>query len=685
LSAQVDLNEKTGGLAMIRRITIQNYMSHSDTVIEPAAGLTVLVGPNNCGKSAVVSALETLCNNASGDYMVRHDEKEARITVETDDGDGGHTFVWRRRGKVVSYIVDGREIHRVGRTIPEKLHEFLRLPKVDAGENGDPFDIHFGTQKSPIFLLNEPESRAAVFFASSSDAAILLEMQKRHRNKVKERKNDEKRLRGEIGKLDAELDALEPLKTLATSMALAEGQYQELKKLEDEIQTLAAELEALNRSFVNHQRLTREYECTAPLKPLPYLADTPSIQGLIESLLDAERAVRRGRARQLALCDLGCPPELEDASALSQAVCALANAEENFTRWSIRRTAVKELKTPPELDDVERLESVYRALALEVESHCILEAKATCLNPLREVPGIAEMGPLQTTLLNLESAQLANAAFSRQQRALQYLTPQPDLADSRPLVDLLSLLEGTLKDVDQITGLITATTADMAKLELHVGVADLAGADAWLPGSVERRQGRRKVMAIGFCAVLAALILLFIFGPTWFGRRKTGSSIGADKPVDPPLPLVARVDDNGKTRSLLASGQAADRETPMAQAKREEANKERAKEAEAKKEERKKADAKPEEPKEAEAKELKQHRLSRVRQLLNDADMAHEKGKYLDALLGFGQAAILYPQELAVVQSPEKVRLQFIDALKRYQADVERALREAGEKKTGEK
>src|SRR5262249_51871634 len=156
-------------------------------------------------KSAVVSALETLCNNASGDCMVRHDEKEASVTVETDDG---HTFVWRRR-KTVSYVIDGREIDRLNRDVPEDLHKLLRLPKVDAGENGDPFDIHFGTQKSPIFLLNESKNRAALFFASSSDAAILLEMQRRHRNKVKERKSDEKRLKGEIERLDAELDALE--------------------------------------------------------------------------------------------------------------------------------------------------------------------------------------------------------------------------------------------------------------------------------------------------------------------------------------------------------------------------------------------------------------------------------------------------------------------------------------------
>src|SRR5437762_3190305 len=128
---------------MIRRITLENYMSHAQTVIEPAKCLTVLVGPNNCGKSAVVSALETLCSNATGDYMVRHNEKEARITLETEEG---HSFQWRRRGGAVSYVINGQAIHRVNRGIPEELHKLLRLPKVETGESGEPFDIHFGTQ-----------------------------------------------------------------------------------------------------------------------------------------------------------------------------------------------------------------------------------------------------------------------------------------------------------------------------------------------------------------------------------------------------------------------------------------------------------------------------------------------------------------------------------------------------------
>ncbi len=84
-------------------------------MIEPADGLTVLVGPNNCGKSAVVSALLSVCGETDSNYMVRHGEKLASVTVETDDG---HTIVWRRKKGSASYVIDGVEISRIGRGGP---------------------------------------------------------------------------------------------------------------------------------------------------------------------------------------------------------------------------------------------------------------------------------------------------------------------------------------------------------------------------------------------------------------------------------------------------------------------------------------------------------------------------------------------------------------------------------------
>ena len=135
---------------MITRIELKNFMSHQHTVIEPARGLTVISGPNNCGKSAIVTALQILCYNDESTFVTRHDEKECSITVSTHDG---HEIQWQRnKNKSTKYIIDGQQYDRLGRGgTPDVLHEILGIRRVDC-DNQD-FDVHFGAQKQPVLSL----------------------------------------------------------------------------------------------------------------------------------------------------------------------------------------------------------------------------------------------------------------------------------------------------------------------------------------------------------------------------------------------------------------------------------------------------------------------------------------------------------------------------------------------------
>src|SRR5213075_1989187 len=121
--------------------------------------------------------------------------------VQTSDG---HNIEWRRRNSTQSYVIDGQNFDRLKGKTPDELHQMLRLPMVDAESGGD-FDVHFGMQKSPIFLLNSPGANRARFFASSSDAIQLVAMQKRHKVKLSDRQKEKLRLEAESRKLNEEL------------------------------------------------------------------------------------------------------------------------------------------------------------------------------------------------------------------------------------------------------------------------------------------------------------------------------------------------------------------------------------------------------------------------------------------------------------------------------------------------
>ena len=312
---------------MIRRIILKNYMSHRETVLELAPGLTVLAGPNNCGKSAVVSALQTLCYNEGGGYMVRHEEKCATITVETDDG---HTVTWKRDKGIVSYEIDGEAIHRLKGQPPKKLHQILKLPQVVA-EGGKRFDIHFGTQKAPIFLLNEPGSRAAMFFASASDASKLLKMQELHRDKGRKTRERRTVFSNELQRCERELEALSPVAAAEERLKRVEKKHQEITRVEDHI-------EALQRLLTRWQKLEASSSADAErgralttLKAAPVQHDVAALAHLWVTMTACRQAVE-WEAATVKAAEALKPPQQVVAEVPRYAVC-VPTSRPTSRRW----------------------------------------------------------------------------------------------------------------------------------------------------------------------------------------------------------------------------------------------------------------------------------------------------------------------------------------------------------------
>src|SRR5688572_23525000 len=280
---------------MIRRIVLDNFMSHAHSEFDLAgAGLTVICGPNNCGKSAVVSAIELVCFNTPGDFMVRHDADQAEVTIETDDG---HTLVWRRHTKGgASYVIDGREVHRLGKGgLPDDLHEHLRLPKVEH-DGRAPFDVHIGRQKQPIFLIDD-ESGTAAFFSAASDAQRLLEIQKRHKTKVGEQRAVERTLRGELERLDQQLGALEPLDAMVGALEQLELEHAALCASVNDEQATSALVEKLEEVAARVARQHARAKLLDELRPPPDPPDTVALEHFLDRAWRAARQVEQSQAR----------------------------------------------------------------------------------------------------------------------------------------------------------------------------------------------------------------------------------------------------------------------------------------------------------------------------------------------------------------------------------------------------
>jgi DNA repair exonuclease SbcCD ATPase subunit len=71
----------------IKRLILENFQSHKYSEVDFAAGLNVIVGPSDTGKSAVIRALKwVLYNEPSGDFFIREGETNCSVTIHISDG-----------------------------------------------------------------------------------------------------------------------------------------------------------------------------------------------------------------------------------------------------------------------------------------------------------------------------------------------------------------------------------------------------------------------------------------------------------------------------------------------------------------------------------------------------------------------------------------------------------------------
>ncbi|MEO2015824.1 MAG: AAA family ATPase [Fuerstiella sp.] len=499
---------------MLRRIILENFMSHARTEIDLADGLTVLTGPNNCGKSAVVAALQILATNSRSTHVMRHGEKCCRITVETDDG---HTICWERKKTTVKYTLDGEDIHRVGTSVPDSLHDLLRLDRVEAetGKSKHEYDIHFGEQKAPVFLLGESGSRAASFFASSSDASRLVEMQHRHRLKLRDQKSEAKRLRTEDEKNAVRLKSFEPIDQIADRITEADSSLETIRAAERRIHLLKNLTSGLDRSSTECERLRiqrstlaqldqatttpadleranqaatqlrsavvemsdlqqrrrdcgAQVETLAPLKSVPELHQVDRIRSLIEDL--ASGTQRRDSANEVLDCcsSVTAPPELEPADACRRALDQLAAVSARQRHFNRVSQSLSVLESAPRLSDTNGLQAVISKLADGRRRNQATNSVQAAFIHLRKPPDEIPTDRLCQLVTELTYRQTAVAGSNAGATALAKLTTPAEPIDVNSLTATIEKLNQCLGAVAKAAENVDAARKNTADCETQI-------------------------------------------------------------------------------------------------------------------------------------------------------------------------------------------------------------------------
>jgi exonuclease SbcC len=455
---------------MITRIELTNFMSHKHTVIEPAAGLTVLVGPNNIGKSAIVAALQILCYNENSTYVLRHGERECSVKVITDDG---HTVEWRRKNSP-SYVIDGQTFDRLrGSGLPDELHQVLRLSKVDTSGDAD-IDIHFGSQKSPIFLLGNSAANAARFFASSSDAIRLVQIQKRHKEKLAEAQREKNHLEAESRRLNAELESLEPMVEVDRRLGTAEQAHADLIQNQAWLGQAQEHEAALREQAAVLTRRAAILKAISPLSPPPDLIPIEPIEDLVTTLSVVERKLAESNLQAQALHAIVPPPELVPTDALAELITKTESADSGRSAACARVDAVSQLPEPPPIVDTDPLQKLVGHLETSVIGLAAVADRSAALKSVACPPNLENEAPLRDVVDQLCRGDHHLKRWRQMLASLTNTMSTPVAADTSGMVACVAALEQAATKFRACSETLAAAEVDLesAGADLRARSAD---------------------------------------------------------------------------------------------------------------------------------------------------------------------------------------------------------------------
>lgn len=253
-------------------------------------GFTCVTGPTNIGKSSIVRAVSSAIKNDPVTNEVRFGKRHC--TVELHSKDWG--FVWEKGSGVNRYLIDGEEKHRdkVGAgQIPAVAA--MGFGAVRVGDQNI-FPWH-AEQFEPTFLVRDNGAAVTDFFSEVTRLRVLqdaLGLANRGRSRcmevVRVRQKDVEALSERVLRTDG-LDSLQSveadLRGQADSIAEYESRIADMERIQSEIRSLEASLEAL--SPVSSVRIGEAPDLSVLSAQARMLAE-------LEACADAVRAVRPG-------------------------------------------------------------------------------------------------------------------------------------------------------------------------------------------------------------------------------------------------------------------------------------------------------------------------------------------------------------------------------------------------------
>lgn len=402
----------------IRAIELINVRRHEHTLVPCFPGATAYIGDNNLGKSAaIVTALKTVAYGESDDSMIRHGCTEGRVIIHLE---GKQRLEWSRSTKraptVLFRLYKGEELVAEGRPrarnqAPEWVTDILGVSRVDD------LDLQIGSQKNPVFLLNDSAPRRAQILSVGRESSHLRAYMKKYEELKTQDRETVKAGELTLARLNAKLTYLERVEPLVQELqcqtAQGEQLLADLERLEA-LTKMGARLTALSASV---QVLTAQADVLARIPTPPTLHDTSLLASLATKISRGQLAAAAPAVPDLPVC-----PVLAETSALARLTARIEAGQ-----------VLKALPAVPALPLVPVLADVTRIVALgqRIRTATTALAVAPSLVPIPPVPALHELRVLERVVGQLARSQEASAQALTEslQTQAQFETAQQELLE----------------------------------------------------------------------------------------------------------------------------------------------------------------------------------------------------------------------------------------------------------------
>lgn len=235
----------------IQEVTIEGFQSHVQSTFSLSPGLTVITGPSDAGKTAIIRALRWFAfNEPTGeaflhtirnpDGSIKEAAEQARVAVTFDDG----TIITktRRKGKT-TYTHSGYPTPWEKAEVPPEIKETLGLVKQEYGD----FEtcLNFAFQLDAPFLLSETASVGAKVLGKIAGTEVVDLAISEVNKKTHQTRNEISYEDKQIGEIDVQLTEYLELDDTDKTLTAVEAAFKQLK----DDQTRRSELIALLNAY----------------------------------------------------------------------------------------------------------------------------------------------------------------------------------------------------------------------------------------------------------------------------------------------------------------------------------------------------------------------------------------------------------------------------------------------------